>query len=75
MRQKSVCHRGVRRLRGDIAARQLVSALNISKPGRFAMIETANDPGAAMELPGIEGRLDEFVRNILNTQVQKGNMP
>ena len=64
---------------GDIVARQLVSALNMNKsfclPGRFAMIETANDPGAAMELPGIEGRLDEFARNILNTQVQKGNMP
>ena len=65
--------------RGDIVARQLVSALNINKsfclPGRFAMIETANDPGTAMELPGIKGRLDEFARNILNTQVQKGNMP
>ncbi|MBR2934701.1 MAG: hypothetical protein IKB79_03880 [Oscillospiraceae bacterium] len=64
---------------GDIVARQLVSALNINKsfclPGRFAMIETANDPGTAKELPGIKGRLDEFARNILNTQVQKGNMP
>ena len=64
---------------GDIVARQLVSALNMNKsfflPGRFAMIETANDPGAAMALSGIEGRLDDFARNILNTQVQKGNMP
>lgn len=64
---------------GDVVARQLVSALNMNKsfylPGRFAMIETANDPGAAMRLHGIEERLGAFAGNILNTQVQKGNMP
>lgn len=56
---------------GDIVARQLVSALNMNKsfwlPGKFALMETANDPGAALSLPGIEKRLDRFSQNILNT--------
>lgn len=55
----------------DIVARQLVSALNMNKsfwlPQNFALIETANDPGAALVLPGIEDRLDAFAENILNT--------
>ncbi|MBQ6518990.1 MAG: flavodoxin family protein [Anaerolineaceae bacterium] len=49
---------------GDIVARQVISALNMNKsfylPPRFAMLETANDPGEALRLPGIEARLDEF---------------
>lgn len=53
---------------GDIVARQLISALNMNKsfwlPGRFALIETANDPGAALALPDIDSRLDEFADNI-----------
>ena len=56
---------------GDIVARQLVSAMNMNKsfflPGQFALMETANDPGSAMLLPGIEERLDRFADNILNT--------
>lgn len=56
---------------GDTVARQLVSALNMNKsfrlPRKFALIETANDPGAALALPGIEARLDAFAENILNT--------
>lgn len=56
---------------GDIVARQLVSALNMNKsfflPGNFALMETANDPGSALSLPGIETRLDAFADNILNT--------
>lgn len=55
---------------GDIVARQLVSALNMNKsfwlPGHFTLIETANDPGAALTLPGIEQRLDAFAQNILS---------
>jgi multimeric flavodoxin WrbA len=55
----------------DIVARQLISALNMNKsfylPGRFAMLETANNPGEAAALPGIEERLDRFARNILDT--------
>lgn len=54
---------------GDVVARQLVSALNMNKsfrlPGRFALIETANDPGAAMALPGIQERIDRFSRTVL----------
>ena len=56
---------------GDIVARQLISAMNMNKsfrlPGRFAMIETANDPGAAMALDGIKNRLDGFAQTILDT--------
>ena len=56
---------------GDIRSRQLVSALTMNKsfwlPQNFALIETANDPGAALSLPGIEDRLDGFANNILNT--------
>lgn len=55
---------------GDIVARQLVSALCMNKgfylPPRFCLMETANDAGAAMKLPGIEKRLDAFAKNILD---------
>ena len=58
---------------GDIVARQLVSAMNMNKsfwlPRKFALIETANDPGAAMALPGIGDRLDAFAENILKTLI------
>ena len=53
---------------GDIVARQLISALNMNKsfylPARFAMLETANDPGEALALPGIDERLDRFADSI-----------
>ncbi len=56
---------------GDIVARQLVSAMNMNKsfwlPQNFSLMETANDPGAALTLPHIETRLDAFAQNILNT--------
>lgn len=56
---------------GDILARQLIAGLNMNKsfylPGRFALLETANDAGEAMRLSGIEGRLDGFARNIRDT--------
>lgn len=56
---------------GDIVARQLISALNMNKsfylPANFAVIETANDPGEALLLNGIEDRLDTFSENILKT--------
>ena len=56
---------------GDTVARQVISAMNMNKsfylPGRFALIETANDPGQALALPGIGERLEEFGQNILNT--------
>ncbi len=56
---------------GDIVARQLISALNMNKsfylPPRFAMMETANDPGEAIRLPGINSRLDDFAARIRRT--------
>ena len=56
---------------GDIVARQLIAGLNMNKsfflPGRFSMLETANDPGEALALPGIAERLDEFAARIRNT--------
>ena len=54
---------------GDIVARQLVSALCMNKgfylPPGFCMLETANNAGAAMKLPGIEDRLDGFAETII----------
>ena len=36
-------------------------------PGRFAMMETANNAGAAMQLPGIEERMNAFAERIRET--------
>lgn len=56
---------------GDILARQVISAMNMNKsfylPRHFALIETANFPGQAMALPGIEERLEAFSKNIRAT--------
>ncbi|MCR5824963.1 MAG: NAD(P)H-dependent oxidoreductase [Oscillospiraceae bacterium] len=56
---------------GDTVARQVISAMNMNKsfrlPARFALIETANDPGEALTLPGMEQRLDAFARRIRDT--------
>jgi len=56
---------------GDVVARQLISAMNMNKsfylPRRFALLETANDPGEAVSLPGIGTRLDAFAENIRHT--------
>ena len=58
---------------GDIVARQLISALNMNKsfylPPRFAILETANDPGEALRLPGIENRLEAFAARIRGTLI------
>ena len=54
---------------GDIVARQVVSALNMNKgfwlPADFCMLETANDKGEAMALPGIGAQAEQFAINIL----------
>ena len=54
---------------GDIVARQVVSALNMNKgfwlPPEFCLLETANDAGTAVTLPGIGERLGKFTENIL----------
>lgn len=59
---------------GDVVARQVIAAMNMNKsfylPQRFALIETANDPGQALALPGIQERLEGFSRNILDTLCQ-----
>ena len=56
---------------GDIVARQVLDAMNMNKsfylPPRFALIETANDPGEALALPGIDARLDEFAERMKKT--------
>ena len=56
---------------GDILARQLISAMNMNKsfylPGRFALLETANDPGEALAAQGMAQRLDGFAANIRQT--------
>ena len=56
---------------GDVVARQIIGAMNMNKsfflPQRFALIETANSPGQALALPGIEDRLADFAHNILET--------
>ena len=52
----------------DLVAQQLISALNMNKsfflPPHFCLMETANDAGAALRLPGIETRTAAFARNI-----------
>ncbi|MCI8423492.1 MAG: NAD(P)H-dependent oxidoreductase [Lawsonibacter sp.] len=56
---------------GDILARQLIAAMNMNKsfylPKNFALLETANNPGEALALPGIEARLSAFAENIRDT--------
>ena len=60
---------------GDIVASQVVSAMNMNKgfwlPPQFAMLETANDAGTAVKLPGIKERLDAFTGNILEQPLEK----
>ncbi|MGI6257347.1 MAG: flavodoxin family protein [Anaerovoracaceae bacterium] len=52
----------------DILARQLIGGLNMNKtfmlPPRFAMMETANDPGALLLQEGIFERAEDFGRRI-----------
>ena len=54
---------------GDIVASQIVSAMNMNKgfwlPAGFCLLETANDRGEALTLPGIGERLEQFTQNIL----------
>ena len=56
---------------GDIVARQLISGMNMNKsfylPGNFALIETANDPGQALQCPGVEEKISAFARTIRST--------
>ena len=53
----------------DLVAQQLLGALSLNKafslPPRCCLMETANDPGAALRLPGIEQRINAFAASIL----------
>ena len=53
---------------GDLLARQLISALNMNKsfylPSRFSLLETANERGSLVKLPGIEAQAAAFARHI-----------
>ena len=59
---------------GDLVASQVVSALCMNKgfwlPRSFCLLETANNAGEAMALPGIQDRLNAFVQNLLE-QIQE----
>lgn len=64
---------------GDIVAGQVVSAMCANKgfwlpPGAILM-ETANDAGAALRLPGVEGRLERFAENLLAQWAVPGEGP
>ncbi len=53
---------------GDLLARQLISSLNMNKsfylPAHFCMLETANEKGSLVKLPGIAQRAAAFGRSI-----------
>ena len=53
---------------GDLVAQQLLGALCLNKafslPPRFCMLQTANDPGQALRLPGIEAQAAAFAERI-----------
>ncbi len=61
---------------GDIVAQQLISALNMNKtfrlPGRFALLETANDPKAILHSEGAEQRAEKFAQVILENLKSDG---
>lgn len=54
---------------GDIVAEQIISAINMNKnfvlPGRFAFMETANNPGDIMKIKDIEKRAAQFADRML----------
>ncbi|MBR0598906.1 flavodoxin family protein [Sinanaerobacter chloroacetimidivorans] len=54
----------------DIVAQQLISGLNMNKtfilPGRFSMLETANNAGSIYHVDGIQDRASAFANNILS---------
>ena len=59
----------------DILAEQLLGGLGMNKsfflPPRFALMETANNAGAAMRLPGIEERIADFAGRIREVCLQE----
>ena len=55
---------------GDLVAQQVLGALSLNKsfmlPPRFCMWETANSPGEALQIPGVQDRVQAFGQNILS---------
>ena len=55
---------------GDLVARQLISALNMNKsfylPPRFCMMETANEKGSLVKLPGVGQRSGAFAERMMS---------
>lgn len=53
---------------GDLVSEQIIGALNFNKgfilPGRFAMVETANDPMSILEVPDIDKKAESFAKGI-----------
>src|SRR5665648_107836 len=56
---------------GDIVAQQLISGINMNKafilPGKFALIETANNPNTVLKIKGIEEKVCSFAENIIKS--------
>ena len=56
---------------GDLVSEQIIGALNFNKgfilPGRFAMVETANDPFSILEVPDIDNKAGSFAEGILKS--------
>lgn len=54
---------------GDLLARQLISALNMNKsfflPPHFCLLETANERGSLLRLPGIRNTAAAFAREMM----------
>lgn len=54
---------------GDIVAAQAADAMTLNKgfwlPARFCRLETANDAGAALRLPGVQARMEDFAHQIV----------
>ena len=53
---------------GDLVAQQIIGAMNMNKnmllPPRFALLETANAPGEALQIPGIKEKAANFAASI-----------
>lgn len=60
----------------DLVAQQLLGAMCFNKtamlPPRFCLMQTANDPGSAKTMPGIQGRLTQFAENLASVMQGKG---
>ncbi|HRX58712.1 MAG TPA: NAD(P)H-dependent oxidoreductase [Eubacteriales bacterium] len=56
---------------GDLVAQQALGALCLNKafmlPPRFCLLQTANDPGDAMDSEGMGARIEAFAENIKKT--------